>query len=70
MITSERGKKFLQIFEQDTGKKEPDAFTAMATDTYLLLLDAIERAGSTDPEKIRAAVLATKDFEGVTGRLA
>ncbi|MEW6113728.1 MAG: ABC transporter substrate-binding protein [Thermodesulfobacteriota bacterium] len=70
MITSERGKKFLQIFEQDTGKKEPDAFTAMATDAYLLLLDAIERAGSTDPEKIRAAVLATKDFEGVTGKIS
>lgn len=69
MITSERGKKFLKIFEEDTGRTEPDAFTAMATDAYLILLDAIERAGSTDPDKIRDAVLTTKDFDGVSGKI-
>ncbi|HTY22436.1 MAG TPA: ABC transporter substrate-binding protein [Desulfomonilaceae bacterium] len=69
MITSERGKKFLKIFEEDTGRTEPDAFTAMATDAYLILLDSIERAGSTDPDKIRAAILTTKDFDGVSGKI-
>ena len=69
MITSERGKTFLKIFEADTGRTEPDAFTAMATDAYLILLDAIERAGSTEPQKIRDAVLTTKDFDGVSGKI-
>jgi len=33
----------------------------------MILIDAIERAGSADPEAITAALAATKDFEGVTG---
>jgi branched-chain amino acid transport system substrate-binding protein len=69
MITSERGKQFLKIFEEDTGRSEPDAFTAMATDAYLILVEAIERAGSTDPDKVRAAILSTKDFDGVSGKI-
>ena len=69
MITSEKGKKFLKLFEEDTGKTEPDAFTAMATDAYLILIDAINRAGTTEPAKVREALLATKDFEGVTGKI-
>lgn len=69
MITSEAGKKFLQIFESENPNKEPDAFTAMAADAYLLVLDAIKRAGSAESTKIREALLNTKDFEGVTGKL-
>ena len=69
MITSEAGKKFLQIFEAEYPNKEPDAFTAMAADAYLLMLDAIKRAGSAESTKIREALLNTKDFEGVTGKL-
>lgn len=69
MISSARGKKFLEIFEKDTGKTEPDAFTAVACDAYLLLVDAINRAASTDPAKIREAVLGTKDFDGVSGKI-
>lgn len=69
MISSERGKQFLKLFEQDTKKSEPDAFTAMAADAYFILLDAIKRAGAAEPEKIREALLATKDFEGVSGKI-
>ncbi len=32
-----------------------------------MVLDAIERAGSTDPKAIRDALAATKDLEVVTG---
>jgi branched-chain amino acid transport system substrate-binding protein len=31
------------------------------------MVDAIERAGSTDPQKIRDALESTKDFQGITG---
>ncbi len=46
---------------------DPNVNAALGYDSYLILLDAISRAGSTDPEAITAALAATKDFEGVTG---
>ena len=35
----------------------------------MVALDAIERAGSTEGAAIRDALVATKDFEGVTGTI-
>jgi branched-chain amino acid transport system substrate-binding protein len=68
MISTERGRKFLELFQKETGK-ELDAFSAMAADAYFIILDAIKRAGSSDPQKIRDALASTKDFEGVTGKI-
>jgi branched-chain amino acid transport system substrate-binding protein len=48
-------------------KKEPAAVTALGYDGYLVALDAIQRAGSVDSQKIRDAIAQTKDFAGVTG---
>ena len=36
-------------------------------DAYLVILDAIQRANSADPLKIRDALAETKNFEGATG---
>ena len=47
----------------------PDAFAALGYDATKLLADAIKRAGSTDPEKIRAAIQDTKEFPGVSGKI-
>ena len=47
--------------------KEPAAVTALGYDGYLVALDAIKRAGSTDPKKIRDAIAATSGFVGATG---
>ncbi|MDR0877897.1 MAG: ABC transporter substrate-binding protein, partial [Treponema sp.] len=47
--------------------KEPAAVTALGYDGYLVALDAIARAGSTDPIKIRDAIAVTKGFIGATG---
>jgi branched-chain amino acid transport system substrate-binding protein len=46
---------------------DPNVNAALGYDSYMILIDAIERAGSADPEAITAALAATKDFEGVTG---
>ena len=46
---------------------DPNVNAALGYDSYMILLDAITRAGSTDPEAITAALAATKDFAGVTG---
>jgi len=47
--------------------KEPAAVTALGYDGYLVALDAIKRAGSTDPAKIRDAIAETSGFVGATG---
>lgn len=39
--------------------KVPDAFAALSYDAMYILLDAIKRAGSTDPEKIKQALVET-----------
>ena len=38
------------------------------TDEPLVLADAMKRAGSTDPAKVRDALATTKDFPCVTGK--
>ena len=45
---------------------DPETFSVTGYDGYMLLLDAIERAGSVDPEKIREALLTTS-FTGARG---
>lgn len=47
----------------------PDAMAALGYDSALILADAIKRAGSTEGKALRDAIAATKDFEGVTGKI-
>jgi branched-chain amino acid transport system substrate-binding protein len=48
---------------------EPDAMVALGYDSVYLLADAMKRAGTTEPAKVNAAIAATKDFPGVTGKI-
>lgn len=66
---TEEAKKFVEGYKKELGDKEPiiPAVAALGYDAYLLVLDAIERAGTTDGPAIKDALNATKDFEGVTG---
>ena len=59
---------FLKSF-RDEYKKEPPAVAALGYDAYLVVLDAIKRANSAEPEKIREALTQTKDFEGSAGSI-
>jgi branched-chain amino acid transport system substrate-binding protein len=47
----------------------PDAMAALGHDSAMILADAIKRAGTTDGEKLRDAIAATKDYQGVTGTI-
>ena len=60
-------KKFTENWRKTFPGKDPNALTACGYDSYMLILDAIKRAKSDDPEKITAALAATKNFAGVTG---
>jgi branched-chain amino acid transport system substrate-binding protein len=48
----------------------PDALGTLAYDGTKLLLEAIRKAGSDDPRKIRDALASIRDFQGVTGKSA
>jgi len=56
---------FLSTYEAEYGKA-PDALAVLAYDATNVLLSAIEKAGTTDTEKVRDA-LAGIEFEGVAG---
>jgi branched-chain amino acid transport system substrate-binding protein len=47
--------------------KEPAAVTALGFDAYMVILDAIERAGSADPVAVRDAIAQTKGYPGAAG---
>lgn len=59
--------KFIDAYKADYSGKEPAAVTALGYDAYLVLIKAIEAAGSADSVKIQQALLATKDFQGAAG---
>jgi branched-chain amino acid transport system substrate-binding protein len=58
----------IEQFAKKYGKDEEVAsVTALGFDAYNIMLHAIETAGKTDNESIRAALVAMKDFPGATG---
>jgi branched-chain amino acid transport system substrate-binding protein len=59
--------KFTELWAKEYPNKETNANAALGYDCYLIVKDAIERAGSAEPEKIRDAMEATKDLMTVTG---
>jgi len=46
-----------------------DAAAALTYDSVYLLVNAMEKAGKTDPKSIRDAIASTKNFDGVTGAI-
>ncbi|MCK7607364.1 ABC transporter substrate-binding protein [Geobacillus stearothermophilus] len=60
--------EFVKAF-QAKYNKAPDAFNALGYDTAYFLADAIKRAGSADPVKIKDALAQTKDLQLVSGTL-
>ena len=60
-------RKFTDNWTKLHPDKEPNVNAALGYDSYVILLDAIQRAGNLDSEAITKALAATKDFEGVTG---
>jgi branched-chain amino acid transport system substrate-binding protein len=67
-VASENAKAFIQSFEKKHGAK-PSGLAALGYDAARVLFDAIKRAGKTDSKPLRDAIAATKDFQGVTGKI-
>jgi branched-chain amino acid transport system substrate-binding protein len=64
---SENIQKFVHDYRQRFGNLTPDAHAALAYDALRFLGEAIRKAGTTEGQKLRDALAATKNFAGVTG---
>ena len=60
-------KTFTENWKKAHPDKEPNVNAALGYDSFLLVVDAIKRAGKAEPEAITEALTKTKDFPGVTG---
>ncbi len=62
----------VQAFLKEYRKRygiEPDMVGASAYDAFMIIVDALKRAGNPKGPEIRKAIAATRDFNGLTGRL-
>ncbi|WP_425060085.1 Leucine-, isoleucine-, valine-, threonine-, and alanine-binding protein [Sporomusa carbonis] len=60
--------KFIEAYKKEYNQ-EPSALAALGYDAGLVLIDAIKRANSTDPAKIREALEQTKNLQVSTGTI-
>ena len=65
--TSPAVQNFVKSYKARYNDEMPDAMAALGYDSALVLADAIKRAGSTQPDAVREALAATRNFMGVTG---
>jgi branched-chain amino acid transport system substrate-binding protein len=62
-------KAFVAKYEKTYGKK-PDQFAAQAYDAFHIMTNALKAAGSADRAKLRDALAATRNFQGVVGKFS
>ncbi len=62
--------KFVADYKSRYKNQLPDALAALAYDAAKILADAMTRAGTTEGAKVRDAIAATKDYQGVTGKIS
>jgi branched-chain amino acid transport system substrate-binding protein len=61
------GQEFFTQFEQEYGEDNPDPYAIYGYEAMRLVLDAIERSGSTNKEDVLKALFDTKDRQSVLG---
>ncbi len=59
---------FVAAYQKKYGTK-PMALAATGFDALMLVADAIQRAGTTNPKAIRDALAATNGYQGVSGQI-
>src|SRR6266850_3680026 len=66
--SSPKVQEFVKKFRARWSNETPDAMAALGYDSAMVLADAMKRAGTTEEPKLRDAIAATRDFDGVTGK--
>lgn len=64
-----RVRDFVAKYQAKYGEP-PDDMAALGYDSAMILAEAIRRAGTTEPGPLRDALAATKDHEGITGKIS
>jgi branched-chain amino acid transport system substrate-binding protein len=67
MIDTEMGRKFRNMYKRQRGT-EPQAGQVVGAEAYFMVLDAIGRASSSDPAKIREALDCPGSSEGAISK--
>lgn len=65
---TEEAKKFLLAYRKKY-QKDPNSFSALGYDAYLLLYDSLQRVNKINPEEINNAIHLAKNVEGATGMI-
>ena len=66
-LTSQKGQDWYRRYKAQF-QGEPDPYAAYGYEAMQVALAAIEKAGVKDRAKIRDAVFATRDYDGVLGK--
>ncbi len=64
---TEYAKMYVDAYEKKFDGQKSPSFAGLGFDAYMVLRDAIQRAGSMDSQKIKQALRETKKFPGATG---
>lgn len=67
-LPSARAKEFITAYSAKYNEAAP-ALAALGYDATLAILDAVRRAGSTNPKAVRDALATTTELDAVTGKL-
>lgn len=65
---NEEAKNFDKLYQEKV-QKAPGSMAALGYDAYMLIVDAIERAGSAEPEAVQKALAEGQKFLGVSGEM-
>ncbi len=66
--TTPVAQRFVQKY-REKNRVEPNGLAALGYDAALVMFDAIRRAGSAEPARIKAALAATRGVQGATGTI-
>lgn len=64
--SSQAVKTFVENYKKEYGQT-PDAFAALSYDATMMIIEAMKRANSEDPVKIKDELEKTKDYQAVSG---
>ncbi len=65
----EEMKRFITAFMAEYGREPRNSFAALGYDAMRLVVDAVRRAGSTEPSSLKHALEETREFSGLTGTI-
>jgi branched-chain amino acid transport system substrate-binding protein len=62
--------KFVNEYKKRNGGRNPEATAALGYDALHIFVNAVKRANSLDSKAVRDQIAATKDYDGVSGKIS